>query len=73
MWKALLAQLAYVCLRSYLLACTFVCMYAGVIVDYATPSNLAFLPLLRVLRVARIFKLIPKARGLRMMLQTFVW
>lgn len=45
----------------------------GVIVDFATPANLTFMPLLRILRVARIFKLIPKAKGLRMMLNTFVW
>jgi hypothetical protein len=44
----------------------------GVAVDVGTPSNLEFLPLLRVLRVARIFRLIPKARGLRTLLETLV-
>jgi len=37
-----------------------------------TPSDQEFLPLLRVLRVARIFRLIPKARGLRTLLETLV-
>jgi len=44
----------------------------GVAVDMGTPSDLEFLPLLRVLRVARIFRLIPKARGLRTLLETLV-
>lgn len=45
----------------------------GVILDYATPNSLTFLPLLRILRVARIFKLIPKAKGLRTLMQTLIW
>eukprot|EP00879_Flechtneria_rotunda_P031665 GHRR01034614.1.p1 GENE.GHRR01034614.1~~GHRR01034614.1.p1 ORF type:complete len:288 (+),score=72.75 GHRR01034614.1:323-1186(+) len=45
---------------------------AGVAVDLGTPSNLAFLPLLRVLRVTRIFRLIPKAEGIKNLLQTLV-
>lgn len=38
---------------------------AGVAVDMATAQNLEFLPLIRVMRVARVFRLIPKAQGLR--------
>lgn len=37
----------------------------GVAIDLGTTQNLEFLPLIRVLRVARVFKLIPKAQGLR--------
>lgn len=45
----------------------------GVILDYATTQSLTVLPLLRVFRVARIFKLIPKARGLRTLISTLLW
>lgn len=38
---------------------------ASVAVDFGTSQDLSFMPLLRVLRVARIFRLIPKAKGLR--------
>lgn len=41
----------------------------GVAVDMGTTQNLEFLPLVRVLRVARIFRLIPKAQGLRYVAQ----
>lgn len=37
----------------------------GVAIDLGTTQNLQFLPLIRVMRVARVFKLIPKAQGLR--------
>lgn len=45
----------------------------GVLLDYLSTSSVTFLPLLRIFRVVRIFKLIPKARGLRALLQTLVW
>ena len=38
---------------------------ASVLLDFFTSADLSFMPLLRVLRVARIFRLIPKAKGLR--------
>eukprot|EP00878_Enallax_costatus_P032193 GHUV01035311.1.p1 GENE.GHUV01035311.1~~GHUV01035311.1.p1 ORF type:complete len:212 (+),score=29.33 GHUV01035311.1:258-893(+) len=37
----------------------------GVAIDMGTTQNLDFLPLIRVMRVARVFRLIPKAQGLR--------
>ena len=43
------------------------------ILDYATTSDVTILPLLRVLRVLRIIKLVPKARGLQLMLTTLLW
>lgn len=45
----------------------------GVIMDYASSSDLSFMPLLRMLRVLRIIKLIPKARGLKMLMMTLLW
>lgn len=45
----------------------------GVLVDYLTPASLMFVPLLRVLRVLRIVKLIPKAKGLRVLMMTLLW
>jgi hypothetical protein len=42
----------------------------GAGIDLGTPSDLSFLPLIRVLRVARIFRLVPKAEGLRVLLRT---
>lgn len=44
----------------------------GVGIDLGTPSNLQFLPLIRVLRVVRIFRLVPKAEGLRVLLRTLL-
>lgn len=44
----------------------------GVGMDLGTPSDLQFLPLLRGLRVVRIFRLVPKAEGLRVLLRTLV-
>jgi hypothetical protein len=46
---------------------------AGVALDYGTTQNLTFMPLLRIMRVVRIFKLIPKAKGLRTLMQTLLW
>lgn len=45
----------------------------GVILDFATTSNVTIFPLLRVLRVVRIIKLVPKLKGLKMMLITIYW
>ena len=46
----------------------------GVIVDYTgADKGLAFLPLLRAFRVLRVIKIIPKAKGLRMMILTLYW
>lgn len=46
----------------------------GVLVDYlAQGQQLTWLPLLRILRIARMFRLIPKARGLQLMLSTLMW
>ena len=45
----------------------------GIILDYTTPSDLTILTLLRVLRVLRIIKLVPKTRGLKLMLSTLMW
>lgn len=45
----------------------------GVVIDYATTKELKWLPLIRVLRVTRVFRLIPHAKGLRTLLQTLVW
>lgn len=42
----------------------------GAGIDLGTPSNLQFLPLIRVLRVVRIFRLVPKAEGLKVLLRT---
>jgi hypothetical protein len=45
----------------------------GVGIDLGMASvDLQVLPLLRVLRVVRMFKLIPKAEGLRLLLRTLV-
>lgn len=45
----------------------------GVLLDYLSSATVAFLPLLRIFRVVRIFKLVPKAKGLRALLQTMLW
>ena len=45
---------------------------AGVGIDLGTEADLAFLPLLRMLRVARVFRLIPRAKGLNTLLRTLV-
>ena len=46
----------------------------GVIMDYViTDDDVHGLQLMRAIRAVRILRLVPKARGLRMMLQTFVW
>ncbi len=46
---------------------------AGVILDWLLPQSIVFLPLMRILRVIRLPKLIPKAKGLRMMMMTLYW
>lgn len=44
----------------------------GFIITVATTTKASYLSLLRVFRVARIFRLIPKAKGLRTLFQTLV-
>lgn len=44
----------------------------GAGIDIGTPSSLTFLPIVRVLRVCRIFKLIPKAEGIKVLLRTLL-
>lgn len=39
----------------------------------ATTTDLTIMPLIRVLRVTRVFRLIPRAKGLRTLLLTLVW
>ncbi|GFH11377.1 EF-hand domain-containing protein [Haematococcus lacustris] len=46
---------------------------AGVLLDYCTPADLTLMPLLRILRLLRVFKLIPQAKGLRTLMQTLLW
>merc|ERR550537_2143521 len=41
--------------------------------SYGTSVDASFLSLLRIFRVARIFRLIPKAKGLRTLFQTLVY
>ncbi len=48
----------------------------GVLLDYLitdADDRVHGLQLMRAVRAVRILRLIPRARGLRMMLQTFVW
>jgi len=46
---------------------------AGVLIDHLSSTSVAFLPVLRVLRVIRLLRLIPKARGLRKLLNAVYW
>ncbi|KAJ9521132.1 hypothetical protein QJQ45_022836, partial [Haematococcus lacustris] len=54
-------------------AVVVVASVAGVLLDYCTSAELTFMPLLRVLRIVRIFRLIPNAKGLRTLMQTLLW
>ena len=45
----------------------------GVLVENLMQDSAAFLPVLRILRLVRIFKLVPRARGLRTLLRTVYW
>jgi hypothetical protein len=45
----------------------------GVLLDSLTPSQVTVLPLIRVFRVARILRLVPRARSLRNLLKTLLW
>jgi hypothetical protein len=45
----------------------------SVLVENLMEDSAAFLPVLRILRLVRIFKLIPRARGLRTLLRTVYW
>ncbi|CAG9459996.1 unnamed protein product [Pedinophyceae sp. YPF-701] len=45
----------------------------GIIVDNAAEQDIPVVSLLRVFRVARILRLIPKARGLRMLFRTLMY
>eukprot|EP00803_Ostreobium_quekettii_P004182 evm.model.scf_87.7 EVM.evm.TU.scf_87.7 scf_87:110745-119200(-) len=47
--------------------------YIGLAVDLASDEEVPVVSLLRVFRVARIFRLIPKAKGLRTLFQTLVY
>lgn len=46
---------------------------SGVIIDALIVQDLPWLPLLRMLRVARMFRLIPRAKGLNTLMQTLVF
>ena len=41
--------------------------------EYAAPVETRALPLLRVFRVLRIIRLVPRARGIRLVLATLLW
>jgi len=41
--------------------------------DNLGEDTVAFLPVLRALRIARIFRLIPRADGLRKLIRTLYW
>jgi len=58
------------CIFDFIVVVTSV---AGVILDYSTTTDMSVIVLLRVLRVLRIIKLIPKARGLQMLMTTLLW
>lgn len=45
----------------------------GVILEYTYTKGLVLLPMLRVFRILRLPKLIPRARGLRLMILTLYW
>lgn len=45
----------------------------GLLVDSLSSQSLVFLPVLRALRIARIFRLIPRAKGLRKLVRTLYW
>lgn len=45
----------------------------GVIVDFATDTVFTFFPIIRALRVLRLFRLIPRFKGLRTLLTTLWW
>jgi hypothetical protein len=47
--------------------------WVGVAIDFSGTQALAFLPLIRTLRVVRIVKLIPRARGLKALLLTLYY
>ncbi|PNW76369.1 hypothetical protein CHLRE_11g467528v5 [Chlamydomonas reinhardtii] len=53
---------------------TVVCAgIGGVIVDFATDTVFTFFPIIRALRVLRLFRLIPRFKGLRTLLTTLWW
>eukprot|EP00798_Chlamydomonas_sp_ICE-L_P013791 gene13791-19700_t len=46
---------------------------AAVMAEYLSTPNIAILSLLRAARVLRIFRVVPKAPGLRVLVQSIMW
>ncbi len=45
----------------------------GVLLDFITPGSVSFLPAIRVFRIAALFRLIPRSKSLRRLVQTLFW